>query len=523
MRLNEEVGSVDGAKKGRTSCMGTGMENVVLDFERLSEEERGRLEERIRTKIGDDPVEYQAVAPVLRSKHKVMSYWDLAMVWFGANIIVATWAVGALATTVFGLDPVSALVSIAIGNLIGGTMVGLTSMMGRNGMPQPMFSIPTFGHKGAKIPNTLLCFTTVGWTTANTVLSALAVFAVLKLIMPSISPLAKVFVILAITAVCVSIASTKFHVARTIEKYAAYVMVVVLVVLTYYAVGGVNWSGLASEFTRQTSFSYIMMFLSAMGAIGVGYLGTWSPYGADYARYVPMEKWSRQKGTFWSSLISGWFIATWLQGVGALFAYTYGTIDPAVHVVKTIPGFAVPALVVMIGGALSTVILNYLSAGVQLKALGISWSRRVCTWAVGIVVTFLALYSVLLTDISAAYHSFLVALLIWVVPWFVIQVMHYFLVAKGNYPVAAVYGLEKGYPDYDRRGLVTLLVGFVASAVFAFPGKNMLFGVIPLYSPLMEKYFYSGDLSYFVGGLVSFVVYWYIGVKPKLVAQKRAA
>lgn len=497
------------------------MADSVLSFEKLSEDQRGQLEDRIRAKIGDDPVEYQAVAPVLRSKPKVLSYWDLAMIWFGANIIVATWACGALATTVFGLDPIGAVISIAIGNVLGGIMLGFTAAMGRNGMPQPLFSLPICGYKGAKIPNALLCFTTTGWTTANTVLSALAIFAVIKLFVPTVSAGTKVLVVLGITLACVWVASGKFHIARTVEKYAAYVMTIILLFLTYFAVKGVNWSGLASEFTRQNHFSYGMMFVSSMGAIGIGYLGTWSPYGADYARYVPMENWRRQMGTFWTSLISGWFISTWLEGVGACFAYMYGTVDPAVHVTKTIPAFALPALLVMIGGALSTVILNYLSAGVQLKALGIPFGRRACTWIVAIAVVILALYSVLVADISAAYHAFLVALLIWVVPWVVVQVMDYYIVAKGDYPVAALYDLEQQYPEYDWRGLGTLLVGFVASAVFAFPGKHKLFGVIPMYSPLMEKYFYCGDISYFVGAIVSFILYWYIGVKPKLAVRAR--
>jgi len=121
---------------------------------------------------------------------------------------------------------------------------------------------------------------------------------------------------------------------------------------------------------------------------------------------------------------------------------------------------------------------------------------------------------VLFTDISHTYHAFLVALLIWVVPWVVMQIMDYYIITKGNYSVLALYGIEKIYPDYDWRGLGTLIAGFIFSGAFAYAGNMKLFGVIPLYSPIMEKYFYCGDISYFVGGVVTFILYWFLKVKP---------
>ena len=70
--------------------------------------------------MGDQPGDVQNVAPVLRDEAKTARAIDLVAIWAGANIIVGTWAVGALATTVFGLDLPTAISALVVGNLLGG-------------------------------------------------------------------------------------------------------------------------------------------------------------------------------------------------------------------------------------------------------------------------------------------------------------------------------------------------------------------------------------------------------------------
>jgi NCS1 family nucleobase:cation symporter-1 len=491
------------------------MEERLLEHEKWSEEKRAEMENRIIEAISDDPVEVQALSPTLSKKHKKTSLWNLFIIWFTANIKAGSWACGALATTVYGLDPIGALLSIAIGNILGGIMLGVTAAMGRSGMPQPMFSVPLFGYKGAKIPQFLLYLTILGWTAANTFLSVLLGMGIIQLFYPQAGIGIAILLAVALTVLSVWVANKKFDVVVAILTPVTYAMIVILIIMTIICVRDVNWAGQASEFVRASKFNYVLAFISCVGVLGVGYLGTWSPFGADYGRYVNMERPGGHKGIFWMSFGSGWVVCTWLLGTGALFGYMFGGVDPAVHIVNLMPGFALPALIVVLVGSWSTCVVNYINAGIDMKALGLKWKRTQCTYFTGVVVLIISLYSLVVSDIASILNSFLIALVIWVVPWFVIQAMDWFLVSKGNYPFEGVYGLKRIYPDWESRGLTALVVGFIASAVLCYPGENYLFGVIPLFSPLMPKYFAYGDLSFFTGAVVTAIVYWFTWVKPK--------
>lgn len=75
---------------------------------------------------------------------------DLFTIWFGSNIMVLTVVTGALATTVFGLDLVSALIGLALGNLAGAVFMALHAAQGPTlGVPQMVQTRGQFGSFGA--------------------------------------------------------------------------------------------------------------------------------------------------------------------------------------------------------------------------------------------------------------------------------------------------------------------------------------------------------------------------------------
>jgi purine-cytosine permease-like protein len=194
----------------------------------------------------------------------------------------------------------------------------------------------------------------------------------------------------------------------------------------------------------------------------------------------------------------------------------YGGVDPAMHIAQSIPFLAIPAIFVVLVGSWSTLVVNYISVGIDLKGLGLKVSRAKSTSINAIVVVLLALISFFGADIATLYFRFLLFLVIWMVPWLCIQGMDYFMVAKCDYSLRGIYGLDKTYDGYNKQGIICMIVGFFASYAFCFPGELKLFGVIPLYSPLMVKYFYYGDFSFFVGAVVTCALYYIISVKPRL-------
>ena len=488
------------------------MEGKLLQ-ETWSEEERAKVESEITKHLADTDVESQALAPVLQAKLKTTSQWGLFVVWFTASIKAASWACGALAVTVFGLGPVSALLSIALGNVLGGIFVYLTGAMGRNGVPQSMLMIPIFGRKGAKIPQFLLYITVLGWTIANTVFSTLLGKGIAMRYFPhNLDGIMSVVIMLLLTVLSIYVANKKFDTVVRWLKPVTYLMMVILVIMTVVVIRDVDWSAKAAV----TGISLPIMVISAMGALGIGYLGTWAPFACDFTRYVKAENKSEQRKTGFVSALSGWICCTWLLGIGALFAHLYGGIDPAVHIAESIPWLAIPAIFVVLVGSWSTLVVNYISVGIDLKGLGLKVSRAKSTNINAIIVVILALISFFGADIATLYFRFLLFMVIWMVPWVCIQAMDYFLVNKCDYSLRGIYGLDNTYDGYNVKGLICMLLGFIASWIFSYSGDLKLFGVIPLYSPLMVKYFYYGDFSFFAGAIVTCAFYYFISVKPRL-------
>ena len=135
------------------------------------------------------------------------------------------------------------------------------------------------------------------------------------------------------------------------------------------------------------------------------------------------------------------------------------------------------------------------------------------TWVIAGVGSLLAFYSVFVSDVASMYKTFLIALLIWEAPWMGVLFVDYFLIRRQRYYIRDLYGLSGRILAFNRPGLTAYLVGLVAAALFSFTGKNEVLG-IPLYSPLMLNYRNGGDLSYFVGFIVSSLLYYALAREP---------
>lgn len=468
------------------------------------------LEQEIAAKMGDASDDNQTVAPVLREEAKKASLFDLAMIWSGANIIVGTWAVGALATAVFGLDLQGAFWALIVGNILGGAALGLASITGKVGAPQMLLSRYSLGIKGARLPSVFNFISNIGWFAANTVLTTLATYQVFELLHISPTAPVKLVVLAAIVLVQIYLGLTNFELMKKVEAWLVIPMVVFLVFMTFKALADVNWNaGLpAKSFAAGSSFNYWTMWISAVGAIGLGYLGAWAPYAADFTRYFNFNQPNADRNVFSVGLLVGAFVCTWLELIGAAFATVHGGADPALHIAKAVPAFAIPALIIVLGGLVSTNILNLINGGLSAKAVWKAGTRVQWTWVIGITGSIVAVYSVFVSDVASMYHTFLIALLIWEAPWLAILTVDYFVLRKQSYQIRDLYGLSNRIPDYNPPGVTAYAIGFVVAALFSFTGKHELFGVIPLYSPVMLKYFNGGDISYFAGFLVAGGVYW---------------
>ena len=95
---------------------------------------------------------------------------DLFTIWFGSNIMIMTIVTGGLATTVFGLSFVPAIVGIIIGNVVGGIFMALHSAQGPQlGVAQMIQTRGQFGSYGALLIVVIVVVMYVGFFAANLV------------------------------------------------------------------------------------------------------------------------------------------------------------------------------------------------------------------------------------------------------------------------------------------------------------------------------------------------------------------
>lgn len=476
-----------------------------------------QLEQQIATAMGDGSAEGQSIAPVLREEQKTASIWDIGMIWAGTQIIVGTWAVGALATTVFGLDLAGALTAIIFGNIIGGLMVGTTSLMGRHGAPQMLLSRYSLGIKGAALTSFFNFISTIGWFSANTMLTALASFQIFDVLGIQATLGMKAAVVAVIVGLQIWLGLTNFQLMKKIEMILVVPMMLLIIVMSFIALRDISWATPASGPAGGSSFNYWSMWISAAGSVGISYLGSWAPYASDFSRFFKFNGKKAERQAFWVPVLVGAVLGIWLEVIGAVFATRFQGADPALHIAKAVPALALPALVIVLGGLFSTNVLNLVTGGLSAKVIWKVGRRVHWTTAIAIIGSLVACYSIFVSDVATVYKSFLLALLIWQAPWFAILAVDYFVIRKRDYRIADLYRLNTFIPAFNKAGMIAYAAGFVAAALTSFTGKHELLGV-PLYSPIMLNHFNGMDVSFFAGSLVAGLLYYLIAERPAPVA-----
>lgn len=465
------------------------------------------LEKEISVKLETQDTDSQSDMPVLDESKKNASIFNIAMIWAGSQLMASTWATGALAIAVFGLDLKGGILAIILGNLLGGLMVGTTSLMGRHGAPQMLMTRYSLGIKGASITSFFNFISTIGWVSANTMVAALSCFQILLLLHISTPMPAKVLVLVILIFLQLMFAFTDFKLMKKIETALVIPMTILIIIMTVLATKDVNWTVPVSGFAKGSSFNYFSMWISCVGAVGISFLGSWAPYSSDFSRFYKFKNKKTSVQLFWVTTLVGAAVGTWLESLGAIFSSKFAGADPALHIAKSIPAFAIPAILIILAGTFTGNVLNLINGGLSAKVIWKKGSRNVWTALIGVIALVLVAYSIFVSDIATVFHTFLVALLIWQAPWFAIVTIDYFVIHKKDYKIPDLYRLNNAIPNFNKFGTTAYWIGFVTAALTCCSGSTKLFGVIPLYSPIMMKYFNGMDISFFIGMIVTSVTY----------------
>ena len=233
-------------------------------------------------------------------------------------------------------------------------------------------------------------------------------------------------------------------------------------------------------------------FLLTVGAV-FGYTAGWTPYAADYTRYLPatVSRWA----TGLAAGVGNALACTVLMIVGAASVSAAAgagitSDNPTTAYVGVLPGWlAALTLIAIAIGAVSANILNIYSGrdGVPLHGDpgAHARARAYVALAFGVVGFVIALLA--LGDAATGYENFLLVIVYWIGPWLGVMFADQWL-RRDRIPHELLY--DRTYTN--PAGVVAMVVGIVVSVVL-FSNQTLFTGLVPRAVPEI------GDITFFVG------------------------
>ena len=414
----------------------------------------------------------------------------LFTLWFASNVQITAVAVGALAV-VLGLDLAWAIITILIGNLLGGLFMAYHSIQGpKLGVPQMIQSRAQFGMFGATLPVVVVLLMYVGFFVSSGVLGGQAIAGLLHISTP-----AGIVISDALVLIITWVGYDLFHAYDRVVSVLSFVIFLGLLV---------KLAGMLPAHAPKASVTpgTVLLLISIFAAWQI----TWAPYVSDYSRYLPRGTSSAR--TFWFTYLGSAVGACFVMIVGtlaALVAETQVSNNAPAYLAGLFPQVRWLFLVVIVLGVFAANLENlygaFLTAFTSLSpsgklAVGVR-SRILATTVVAIIGTVIAIAASanFLTNLA----NFVVFLLYFLIPWTAINLTDYYLVRHGHYDIEAIFKVDGIYGRFNWSALgiyvVTILVElpFMNSSFFEGPIAKALGG---------------GDIAWIVGFFLAGILYY---------------
>ncbi|MGO4105721.1 cytosine permease [Leifsonia sp. YAF41] len=416
--------------------------------------------------------------------------WHLFTVWFSSNLQITGLVTGALAVIV-GLDLVWAIITIVVGNLIGGVFMAYHSVQGpRMGVPQMIQSRAQFGFLGALLPVAIVLCMYAGFAIEGGVVTgqALATWAHI--------PFASSVIIQAsIGAVIAIVGYRLIHITSRVVTVISTILFAVLTIALL--------SQLPSELPvgPPPAFGTVLLALS----IFISWQITWAPYVSDYSRYLPAN--TPASTTFAWTYVGSTLGASWVMILGALAASI-----SAENMGEDAIGFLSGLVPGLSGVILFALLISVIPAGAN-GAYGAYLSFISAVSAEGngratprVRTIFVIVFSVIVSTITIAANGDILGtvqqitlfLLYLLVPWTAINLTDYYFVRKGNYEVAELFKPRGVYKLVNWPAVIIYLVAIAAEIPFI---NSTLF--VGPFVPLLG----GADLAWIVGLVLPTVLY----------------
>jgi NCS1 nucleoside transporter family len=427
---------------------------------------------------------------------------QLFWTWTSPNLEFATIFVGMLAVLAFGMTFWQAVAGIVIGTGLGALAHYFLSARGPlHGVPQMVLGRMAFGFKGNAVPAVLMSITAgVGWFATNSVSGAFALSTLF-----GIGPLVALIIIVVLQT---GFAFFGHNLVQAFERWSFPVLAVVFVIASVAIFMHADFaSPVAAE-----GVGGLGGFLLTVGT-AFGYAAGWTPYAADYTRYLPSTVSTSRTG-LWAS--SGLFLScAVLEIVGAASVTTgeASLADPTGSFTSELASPLAKATLLAIAiGAIAANSINIYSGAMAFVTIGIKLpphiARALVTVFFGVGGFLVAWWA--LPDAAHSYEAFLLIIAYWIGPWLGVVFADQYL-RRGQTISGFLY--DRSYANWN--GLLSFAIGLVVS-VLLFSNQEKYVGAVAKAVPQL------GDITFFVGFLLAGGGYLLL-CRSKIAAERVAA
>lgn len=439
-------------------------------------------------------------------KHRHGSPKDLYGMWIGSNTNYVVMLTGSLLIGL-GLGFWPAVFAVILGNLMGCTVLGLSSIMGpRTGTAGIVTSRTSFGQLGSYLPILVSTLSVLGWFSINSVVSTMGLQEIL---VEAGLPDTQVLMWICLLIVLVGEITLAIYGHATIlraEQWLAVILGVMFLGFFLFLLPQMNWS-FANTVVEGPGVTTWGTWLLGLGIV-FSYPLSWANFASDYSRYYHPDV-DPKKVAFFAG--AGQFTAlTLVEFVGILFGVVAVTAlggigdDPVSQVPQLVPTwFFYIFMTAIVLGSMATNVPNGYTAGLHLLALRLPLGRVQGVLVIAAFTVVFRIVTILYGQFFTLYEDWLTYIIFWTCPWIAVVLTDYWL-RRGNYNSFDLMKWGRGEYWYNggifAPGLVAFLLGVFAALMF----MNSALYV----SPLTSKYLGGADVSYFAGILVASLVYY---------------
>lgn len=380
--------------------------------------------------------------------------WDTMWLWWSANAVVATVALGSL-SFFSGLGFWGTIIVILAFNVLGVLPVAFLSTLGpKTGLAQMPLTRFSFGLQGAKLPALFNALACIGWSAVNAVIGSSLLVSASGGFIPQWAAL----LILAIVTTVVSVFG--YFIVHRYERFA-WIPMFLLFGYVFFAASSHFNTNIPATVTGLALFAGIATFGGAVFGYAVG----WSSYAADYTRRQPAT--TSAGRVFWYAFLGVTIPCIALEILGVLLTTglaANASLPSAGDLIGGGIGSSSLAKAVLILLAFSTIannVPNDYSFALSTQVLGLKVVKR---WILTIVgaLAYLALAFAIQAKFNINLEGFLLLIAYWLGAWFTVVFIDY-LMRRGRYPVED-YETSSKLP-LGISALVAMIIGLAVAAL----------------------------------------------------------